>query len=268
MFDLEKIHPDIFVFKNVIKNSEEIISYYEKKEGWVDWYTFGKMLQVYSRPTMFDNFPSKEEWNSKISTKGQQINNKYLKLITTIFYETTEIYFKEKNIKKNNLRFDGFNIAKYFSGAGVDEKMAMMYHTDTQQERKNIPEYKFDTTCLFYLNDNYMGGEISFKVLNKEQSKIEHSLDYKPSAGDVVIFPSKEPFYHGVKKSYGGEKYIMRTYWKTLHQKNNFWKNGVDKYGEDNWISIQEEKSYKMRNQYFSIENNKEKIFFQGIREE
>jgi hypothetical protein len=87
----------------------------------------------------------------------------------------------------------------------------MNYHTDYRQERFLIPEIKFHTTAVFYLNDNYIGGEISFIELDDEQN-ILWSYDYKPKAGDVVVFSSNEPIYHGVNTIESGEKYMIRTY--------------------------------------------------------
>jgi len=265
MFEIEKLHPQIFVFKSAIKNPLEIIEYYNKKEGWMDWYTFGKMMEVYSKPAIFKNFPTKNEWSKVVSTKEDQLRNKYLNLITTLFYETTKLYFKETNMEKTDLRFDGFNIAKYFPQAGVSKELAMNFHTDYQQERKNVPEYKFNTTCLFYLNDDYSGGEIYFKVLKKDERKIEHSIIYKPSAGDILIFPSHPPFYHGVKKTIDKEKYIMRTYWKTFQEENNFWKKGIKKYGKENWETI-ESQVMKSKNVGFYIEDENGVYFFQGLK--
>jgi hypothetical protein len=265
MFEIEKLHPKIFVFKSAIKNPLEIIEYYSNKNDWIDWYTFGKMMEVYSNPATFKNFPTKNEWNSVVSTKEDQIRNKYLNLITNLFYQTTDIYFKETGIKKTDLKFEGFNIAKYFPEAGVSKELAMNFHTDYQQERKNIPEYKFNTTCLFYLNDDYDGGEICFKILDKNEEKIENSLKYKPSAGDILVFPSHPPFYHGVKKTIDKEKYIIRTYWKSLQKETDYWKEGIKKHGKENWEKIEIE-IMKSKDKGFYIEDENGTHYFQGLK--
>jgi hypothetical protein len=96
----------------------------------------------------------------------------------------------------------------------------MNYHTDYQVEREGIPEAKFHTTGVFYLNDNYDGGEISFLELNNEQEIIQ-KIDYKPEQGDLVIFSSNFPIYHGVKQVLKGEKYIIRTYLRYEEKPNN-----------------------------------------------
>lgn len=262
MSDIYSPYTEIMIFKKILKNSNEIINYFEDLKEWDNWYTFGKMVEFSNSGANFYSFPSKEEWDSKIPNQNEK-NNKYVKQITDIFYQTTKLYFEKNKIEKNNLSFNSFNIAKYFSDAGVSKNLAMNYHTDFQQERFNIPEYKFFITTLFYLNDNYDGGEICFKKLNLDQTKIEYSFDYKPSAGDVIVFPSTPPFYHGVKKAINGEKYIIRTYWKALQEETDIWKSNVEKYGQENWNKIQKEDSLKLREEKFNIGLN----YFQGMRD-
>lgn len=277
MIEIKKIHPKIFIFKNVIKNPEEIIEHYSSSfYSWEPWYTFGVQVNLSNLYFEFDSFPKKNEWEKKISIIGKNeiadfvtsfikknIQNKkeiglkeehisFLKEsenkineIANLFYETTSLYIKETNIEKENLIFNPFNIAKYYDNAGVGDKLAMNYHTDFIQHESAILEQNFYITCLFYLNDNYDNGEISFKVLDDKHEKIVFSCDYKPNAGDIVIFPSTPPFYHGVKKTQNGEKYIIRTYWKNKkvdqhlkfkNEKNNFF--NIDGYIFQGFVDI------------------------------
>ena len=56
-------------------------------------------------------------------------------------------------------------------------------------------------TILFYLNDDYVGGEIDFP---------DDGLCIKPSAGSVVIFPSEK--IHSVLEMSSGKRYMTQTY--------------------------------------------------------
>lgn len=262
MFEIEKIHPKIFIFKNVIKNPEKIIEHYcSNFYSWEPWYTFGAQVNLSNLYFEFDSFPQKNEWEKKINLIGKNeiadfvssfikknIQNKgeiglneehilFLKEsenkineITNLFYETTSLYIKETNIEKENLIFNPFNVAKYYDNAGVSDDLSMNYHTDFVQHQTETLDYNFYVTCLFYLNDNYEGGEISFKVLDRNQKNIVFSKDYKPVAGDIVVFPSTPPFYHGVKKSKNEEKYIIRTYWKNKQGQDFKLKNEENNY--------------------------------------
>ena len=51
-------------------------------------------------------------------------------------------------------------------------------------------------TFLFYLNDNFEGGEISYP---------EYNVDHKPTAGDLIIHTTE--VIHGVKKIISGFRY-------------------------------------------------------------
>ena len=75
-------------------------------------------------------------------------------------------------------------------------------HTDSHEsdDRPTI-------SVVFYLNDNYEGGELHFR---------EQGVTIKPSSGDIVIFPSKVPFFHESKPVTYGTKYICPGFWNKL----------------------------------------------------
>jgi predicted 2-oxoglutarate/Fe(II)-dependent dioxygenase YbiX len=86
---------------------------------------------------------------------------------------------------------------------------------------------KAEITVTMYLNDDYDGGDIEYRNYDKhfthfriegdqmiemETNKVIPGFNYKPQAGDIIIFPSKLPFYHGVKKVTKGQKLFLRTF--------------------------------------------------------
>ena len=81
---------------------------------------------------------------------------------------------------------DVIHISKYRAGGYVDP------HADEDFETDNGVY-----TLIWYLNDNYQGGELGF---------IDPDLEMKPEAGDIFIYPS---FYiHYSKPVLSGHKYI------------------------------------------------------------
>jgi hypothetical protein len=79
-----------------------------------------------------------------------------------------------------------------------------------------------------YFNDDYEGGDIEYRLFDKhfthfriegdtmictDTNEIVPGFNYKPQAGDIIIFPSKLPYYHGVKKVTKGQKLFLRTFW-------------------------------------------------------
>lgn len=59
-------------------------------------------------------------------------------------------------------------------------------------------------SAVFYLNDDYVGGELDFP---------EVGVTIKPKAGSIVIFPSIAPYYHQSIQVESGFKYMSPAFW-------------------------------------------------------
>lgn len=55
-----------------------------------------------------------------------------------------------------------------------------------------------DFASIYYINDNYQGGEINFP---------DHNLKIKPNANSLIIFPSNEDYLHEVLENIEKERY-------------------------------------------------------------
>lgn len=62
------------------------------------------------------------------------------------------------------------------------------------------PYYSCTISAVLYLNDNYEGGEIKFT---------RHGLQFKPEAGDLVMFPSNFVYEHSSEPITEGTKYCV-----------------------------------------------------------
>ena len=62
--------------------------------------------------------------------------------------------------------------------------------------------YNCVVSLVAYINDDYEGGEIYFRLQN---------LEIKPEAGDLVIFPSNYMYPHQAKPVKSGTKYSIVT---------------------------------------------------------
>jgi hypothetical protein len=85
--------------------------------------------------------------------------------------------------------------------------------------KKSIPLVKFeknykmnqhadtagDFAAIYYLNDDYDGGEINF---------IDHDLKIKPKANSFVTFPSNEDYWHEVLENTKKERYSATQWFK------------------------------------------------------
>jgi Rps23 Pro-64 3,4-dihydroxylase Tpa1-like proline 4-hydroxylase len=84
--------------------------------------------------------------------------------------------------------FEVFNILKY----GVGQKF--INHVDDH------PNYHRRVSMVYYMNENYSGGEISFPRFN---------IEYKPEANDLLIFPSGYTYNHSVSPVKSGTRYAI-----------------------------------------------------------
>ena len=87
----------------------------------------------------------------------------------------------------------------------VDFYEVLKYRTDdhlsshTDDNGGNKPR----VSMLFYLNDDSVGGEIVFDLLN---------IKYFPKKGDILIFPSSYIYRHHVAKIISGVRYSVASF--------------------------------------------------------
>ena len=245
-----KLHPLVWIFHKALDNPESIINFYENNYEWDDWYTFGKTVDINIRSFSFDYFPSKFKFTQAYNKEEfWYLNNpeerNYLSSITETFYTVTKQFWDGNNFNIDKLNFFPFNIAKYIANPSA----RMNFHTDYKNEQSDPFIANKHTTAVFYLNDDYIGGEICFIELDNNQEIIWYD-EYKPQAGDVVVFSSQEPIYHGVKTVEQGSKYILRTYWEQWEPATDEWNKGVETYGELLWREKQQKKQEKIKSQF------------------
>jgi hypothetical protein len=245
-FNIEKIDDLVWVFRGAIKNPKDFVKYFNENKEWKDWYTFGKVADGPNLDSgIFKEFPTLEEWtkakNYKETAPGEP---QYFEAqIEDLFYHATKLYKESNNVSLDNWVEDGWNIAKYITNPEHHKDYAMMHHTDYQREFAYNPGLKFGITAVFYLNEDYDGGEIMFRFLDENDPWIiKKDYSYKPSAGDILVFPSGPPHYHGVKAVTSGEKYIIRNYWRYEYPGHPLWLKLQEKYGEDIWRQLEDQR--------------------------
>jgi len=240
-FNIQKIHDTVWVFKNAVENPQNFVDYFESQEGWKDWYTFGKNLEGPNFNVTFDKFPTQEQWEAEKDSRSDGFSRSlhFENKINDLFLHATKMYVDKNNINIDNWTYTGWNVAKYKPNA--ENEYVMVPHTDYQREFSHNPGVKFAVTAVFYLNDNYTGGEVMFRFLDDDDvSIIKEDYIYKPNAGDIVVFLSGHPHYHGVKAVTEGEKYIIRTYWNYDYPGHPLWLKLQEKYGHDIWQQMED----------------------------
>lgn len=266
--NIEIIYPGIMVFRSGISNPELMIETLSKYNKWEKWYDVGEQVLFNSMSYhYFDQFPTKEEWEKSrldelLHEEKTNINPAELKEIIdeyeSLFFEATKYYIDYYGYSLDNWMHGGSNILRYegkqasaeditnINGvtegvdkydstkgkAGSTKEMTLPFHTDFYQPDALEPGLKAEYTVTMYLNDNYKGGEIDFRIFNgsEQEMRLEgYSLKpvdpnygevpeimYRPQPGDIIIFPSRPPFYHGVRRVESGMKYFVRMFWMSL----------------------------------------------------
>lgn len=244
----EILYPGIVVFRNAIDNVDEIIQLLEQKAEWEPWYDVGKQI-VFNRSVskIFDTFPDRKEWDSfRKEQEERQDPKNLLPIINQLeeaFYEATSAYFEDYEAQQDNWMHGSSNILKYegktevtTEAAGTKE-LTLPFHTDFYQANANVPGPQAEYTVTIYLNDDYVGGEIDYRIFNgsdqdftivdgdlkpKEDGVTVEKIQYRPQPGDIIIFPSRPPYYHGVRKVTEGTKRFVRMFWMSiLHEEVN-----------------------------------------------
>jgi hypothetical protein len=234
--DFFEIYPKVDVYKNLLPDSKKLAEivkashasskgkYYLRE--WDQWSIFGAYTQQKHDP-------------SEPKEYGQMYDDE--KYLSDAVYEayTKAIY---DYITRHNLTLPpgasllSSSFSKYDVNVDtMNNNMSMQYHTDYIISEKDMPGPKFFLTCTTYLNDDYVGGEIEF-LIDGEQ------YPYKPDSGDILVFPSIEPYFHGVKTITSGEKFFVRNFVSYLYEGSEQWLNNQKYHGAVKWAKMEQER--------------------------
>jgi len=67
------------------------------------------------------------------------------------------------------------------------------------------PSYHRRVSTVYYLNENYTGGEINFP---------RFGITFKPKANQMIVFPSTYVYNHSVSPVIEGERYAVVSWMK------------------------------------------------------
>lgn len=247
----EEIYPGVIVYKNMLSNPEKAYEVMMNSEAnsqgkyffkeWSPWSHFGTYTQRKDGQELV-NAERGEIFNQE-KDLFEEIGRSYDKAISH-YYKTTGIAIPE------GARYSGQSWCKYFNKIDtLNNKMTMQYHTDYIISERDMPGEKFYTTCTFYINDNYNGGDIEFYVDGD-------ITNHKPTAGDLVIFPSTAPYFHGVKTIPDGNKFFIRNFVMVDYDGSKEWLANQKKYGAYKWS--------KMEIERIEEENKRTMVYLQG----
>lgn len=250
----KEIHPFVYVYPELIPDAQVLHAFLKESaekskgnflfKGWRDWYTFGISTDNVGSGLDGHQYPSPED------TDNIFIKEKYIESrVKEIREKTISHYVQFARVQTNLTTFipDAVNIGMYFpdintSGNQDEQELVMQYHTDFSVANAEKPCNNFLLTCNIYFNDDYNGGEILFYSNGG-------FFEYKPKAGDVMVFPSGSPefpggnpYFHGVRTVKNGNKFISRNYLMYENPASQDWIDGVNTYGLDEWLRMEKER--------------------------
>ena len=222
MVDKLVVAPQIVVYKNLLKESNELIDMISNNNRvdsiwpkWEPWYEQGENInQLFRRDHL-----EISELDSNDLKKEKILLQKICEIYDFVQKDYLNDYAQEKGFWPSYIKqWDKvwekldpvhINIYKYsdeLCGTDTEDGLMLEYHVDEMPDVHAAPRHQV-VTITFYLNDNYNGGEICF--YSEEENK---AYKYKPKPGDVTVFPSGAPFYHAVENFSGADRYFMRIF--------------------------------------------------------
>lgn len=277
-FTIEEIYPKIFVYNNVFEDPERMyqiakdsVNNYDDAiwEKWQDWYIFGEKVEKFG--INFDKTATEVKILKDIdpTSKVQEDQKYFITELVRAFHVVNNDYIAKQGMSIHNEKnetvhsygidhpkwnWTGPSLCRYFinpeAATWNGEHLAMRYHSDYIREAIKSPGYKFVLTTTTYLNDNYLKGGVDFAIGNK-------LINYKPKAGDFLVFPSghpnyltegKEVYLHAAENCQENEKFFTRMYWQVYEDASDEWKENEEKFGKDVWL----ERMKGIQDQYMS----------------
>jgi hypothetical protein len=214
----EALDEKVYYYENGVKNFEELMNTIDELdklnnyEPWENWTASNDKEFIYGQTKSFDQ--------NQINNLEEPYKSKMSYIFNTImesFYDVAKDYATSIGDNDEPRLFPVFNIKKYNSGVGMGA------HFD-QLDGDQTLRY----SLVMYLNDDFEGGEISFKLseyknigefpspsLDYDHAVANNQIDFgiKPKAGSIIIFPSTAPYHHTAHIVKTGFKYMVPSHW-------------------------------------------------------
>ncbi len=193
-----EIAPGISVYSDVIDGHESLINDIEDgvKSAQISWHSAEVLV---------------DDKNAVSDKKIRDTDSISVQYIDYSIEQDEEIFGYLDAFNKNLARifYDGFtecekNYQNIYGVSFPEHKNYEVLRYGKGQLFKNHvddhPELHRRISTVYYLNDNYEGGAISFPRFN---------VTYKPKANDFLIFPSTYVYNHSISEVTSGTRYAV-----------------------------------------------------------
>lgn len=190
----EEIAPGIVVYKDVIERYETLIESIEEvvSTKLISWAQASvkadKNIEVETkyRDTQTIVIPYVTNPTEDLSSPEKAFDSSIRIVFFNSFNNVELDYLKSFEVQTQT--HDAYSILKY----GIGQKFTN--HIDDHKD------FHRRVSTVYYLNDNYTGGEINFPRFN---------ISYKPKANEMLIFPSTYVYNHSVSPVIEGTRYAV-----------------------------------------------------------
>jgi hypothetical protein len=198
MFSVLKLYPMVNVYRGLTEDPGSIVEALinaPKGDGYAttDWRPWGK-----ERGRQITTNGPLSRWHGQ--TKSDDIGYEAFMKLNHMFELALGHYLNEYGLELQDPIAPGIAVSIYKTSA------ELTWHTDggLKPGELDLAGPKWSITCNVYLNDDYEGGELNFRIGTFFEGTEVPS--YKPVAGDLVMFPSNAPFFHASSPVTVGEK--------------------------------------------------------------
>jgi predicted 2-oxoglutarate/Fe(II)-dependent dioxygenase YbiX len=233
-----EIYPKVDVYRNVLKDPKQMYDVMKESETTSEGKYFLKTWDPWAHFGTYTQKKDLREVESEIQSEEMFIKEKaFVDEVEDAYRRVIMDYVQRHGIELPEFwRFSGCSYSKYRPALDLmNNKMTMQYHTDHITSQKDMPGDKFFITCTMYINDDYEGGDIEFLIDGE-------LINHKPKAGDILVFPSTEPYYHGVKTIGENEKFFVRNFIMVPSDGTKEWLENQKRYGAYKWAKMELER--------------------------
>jgi hypothetical protein len=188
----EALAPGIVMYKNVVQDSELLLELIKQMDH--SWRP-GEVAQ--SRVASGDYSSGKDIRDVSVISLPHEVQiaedpilKRVREILKNSFYLPEQEYSKAFSVIPNI--HESYQIVRYEVGQYFKE------HSDATKE------FSRKVSLVYYLNDDYLGGEIYFPNFN---------LKIKPEKNSLLMFPSSDNYKHSANTIEKGTKYAIVGFW-------------------------------------------------------
>lgn len=187
---VDQLSSDIWAYRDI--DADDLLQELKSSDG--SWISYADGHNVVGDCIyVFPEGNNAKAYNSVVKIYNECISDYLYKHKLNISLDNLDIALVEPKYKNKYMAYDqpaSILFRKYKAGTTMER------HEDSIHR-----QYGGGFTCLFYLNEDYKGGELKFK---------NNDLIFKPSKGSLLIFPGHEP--HEILLLEEGDRYMISAY--------------------------------------------------------